>query len=499
MDENLRFCYFSDRMTKVVGIDEKVVLGKRREETGIEQFAEPEEYRQHLEDLAAHKPFRNFVHARPRPNGDKGWYSISGVPYFDDEGQFRGYRGTGTDITERVKAVESLRKADEQMRQAQKMEAVGQLTGGVAHDFNNLLGVIIGNLEIFLTSFQGEGDRQQLLESALRASLRGAEMTNRLLAFSRRQALKPEACDLNALVNGMTEMLRRMLGETISIGTELTNGLWRTEIDPAQLESALLNLAVNARHAMPDGGQMTIATRNLELGPNDVLQHEDIEPGRYVLLSVNDSGVGIPENILGKVFEPFFTTKDVGEGSGLGLSMVHGFVKQSGGHITISSRSGSGTTLNLYFPVSDAGLAAEAVLGEGDGVDVRTGESILVVEDDSELRKLAVRTISSLGYNVLAVPDGPAAMAILGTETGVDLLFTDVVLPNGMNGVELADQARAVRPGLKVLFTSGYSENALGENASLRPDLELLSKPYRLAELADRLRFILDGGLERSH
>ncbi len=491
MDQNLAFCYFSERMTEVVGIEVEQVLGKRREETGIEGHVDPEIYRKHLEDLAAHRPFRNFVHARPRPNGDKAWFSISGVPYFDDLGNFKGYRGTGTDITKRVKAEESLRRADEQMRQAQRMEAVGQLTGGIAHDFNNLLGVIIGNLEIVIGDLEDSDEQQELLDAALRAALRGVDMTNRLLAFSRRQALKPEVCDLNQLVTGMTEMLRRLLGETVSVDTTLAEDLRHTEIDPAQLESALLNLAVNARQAMPDGGQLSIATANLDLGPADARSLQDARPGSYVLLKVADSGTGIPSEILDRVFEPFFTTKDVGEGSGLGLSMVHGFVTQSGGYVAIDSTVGVGTTLKLYFPKSDAPLSADSSKRRAKSQKAKAGETILIVEDDPELRKLAVRTIGGLGYNVLDVPDGPTALRLLASDATVDLLFSDVVLPQGMNGTELAERALALRPGLKVIFTSGYAENAIGENGGLRREFELLPKPYRRAHLAERLRHVL--------
>ena len=494
MDETLTFCYFSERMTEVVGISIDEVLGKKRQETGIEKFCDPQAYRSHLEDLAAHRPFRNFIHGRQRKNGDLAWFSISGVPYFDSLGKFKGYRGTGTDITERVKAEESLRKADEQMRQAQKMEAVGQLTGGVAHDFNNLLGVIIGNLEILQDGFQDGDNGNQLLEAALRASLRGVDMTNRLLAFSRRQTLKPEVCDLNALVNGMTEMLQRMLGATVPIQTHLAGELWPTEIDPAQLESALLNLAVNARHAMPDGGELTVSTRNVTLGLDYASRHQEVTPGRYALLTVSDSGSGIPSEILDKVFEPFFTTKDVGEGSGLGLSMVHGFVKQSGGHVTIASQNGAGTTVEIYFPASDRSLPSGQDAKQAACKPAEPGETILIVEDDPELRELAVKAVSGLGYQTVDVPDGPAALAVLRDGSPVDLLFTDVVLPQGMNGAELAERALVLRPGLKILFTSGYAENVIEENGVLRPQMELLNKPYRRAELANRLRQILEEG-----
>ena len=499
MDENLAFNYFSERMTEIVGIPESQMLGKRREETGIEEFVDPDVYRKHLEDLAAHRPFRNFIHTRPGKNGDKIWLSISGVPHFNSLGQFKGYRGTGTEITERVKAEEALRRADEQMRQSQKMEAVGQLTGGIAHDFNNLLSVIIGNLEILSDGYQGGAERREVLSAALRASLRGVDLTNRLLAFSRRQALQPKVCDLNALICGMTEMLQRTLDETISIHAATNHDLWAVEIDPAQFESALLNLAVNARHAMPDGGRLEITTRNGELDHAEVSQLQDVEAGRYAVVTVSDNGTGIPVEILDKVFEPFFTTKDIGDGSGLGLSMVHGFVKQSGGHIVIESTEGSGTKVELYFPASDRPVLLGQDIDQAESEKADLGETVLIVEDDPDLRKLAVRAITGVGYRALDVEDGPSALSLLKTGVPVDLLFTDVVLPHGMNGVELAEKARELRPDLKVLFTSGYAEKAIEQRDSLGVEHELISKPYRRAELAERLRQILDHNSEFTH
>ncbi len=485
MDKDLRFCYFSERMTQIVGVNINQVLGKKREETGIEEFVNLEDYRRHLADLAAHRSFRNFVHARPQADGGLRWFSLSGAPYFDDLGRFRGYRGTGTDITQRIKAEEKLRRADEQIRQAQKMEAVGQLTGGIAHDFNNLLGVIIGNLEIMTDELGNDEATTRLLDGALQAALRGVDMTNRLLAFSRRQALQPEVCDLNQVIRGMTEMLQRMLGETIAVRTDLDAALWSAELDRSQFESALLNLAVNARQAMPNGGTLTIATGNkTPVGPCDA--------GRHAELTVSDTGVGIPSAVLDRVFEPFFTTKDVGEGSGLGLSMVHGFVTQSGGQIQIESQEGLGTKVTLTFPASDRSPAAAKQAEQPTNRKAEAGETVLIVEDDPELRKLAVRTIKGLGYQVLDVPDGPSALQILETDQAIDLLFSDVVLPNGLDGTELSRRAKVLRPELKVLLTSGYADKVFGKNAGQQPSHDILPKPYRRAELANRLRHVLE-------
>lgn len=492
MDEKLRYCYVSGRMRQVISVEESAIIGKKREETGIENYVDAQTYRKHLEDLAAHRPFRNFVHARPGATGGLVWLSLSGVPYFDELGQFKGYRGTTTEITERVMAEEALRKADAQMRHGQKLEAVGQLTGGIAHDFNNLLGVVIGNLEILSEDLGDDAAAKKLLTAALNAALRGVDMTNRLLAFSRRQALKPEACDLNAVVGGMTDMLQRMLGETVTVRSDLCQDLWPSEVDVSQFESALLNLAVNARQAMPNGGTLTIKTQNREVSANRPTDAGSKASGRFAEVTVSDDGVGIPRDVLDRVFEPFFTTKDVGDGSGLGLSMVHGFVTQSGGQVSIESKEGSGTSVTLAFPTTDRPVRPSET---GKAVAQHSSDpekSILIVEDDPDLRKLAVRTITGLGYRVVDVPDGPSALSLLRGEQIFDLLFTDVVLPNGMDGAELAARAQALRPNLKVLCTSGYVDQALARPGDQGPTYDILAKPYRRAELAARLRDILE-------
>ncbi|MGY8959570.1 MAG: PAS domain-containing protein, partial [Alphaproteobacteria bacterium] len=402
-----------------------------------------------------------------------------------------------TDITQQ-------RKSEEQLRQAQKMEAVGQLTGGIAHDFNNILGVIIGNLDFLHESLADDADKLLILENAVRAALRGSDLTQRLLAFARKQALVPEIVDLNQLVLGMTELLRRTFGETITIRSNIAAGLWPTEIDPAQFESALLNLATNARHAMANGGQLVMETANIILDQDYADQHEGVIPGPHVMLAVSDTGVGMTDNVLAHAFDPFFTTKDVGEGSGLGLSMVHGFMRQSQGHVSVYSEVGVGTTVKLYFSAkSDAGAtqatgAAEDVGATPNlaGPPAQLDETILVVEDDADLRQLTVAIVSHLGYQVREASSGPAALAILAEETPIDLLFTDVILPDNMNGAELAAKARQQRPALKVLYTSGYNENVIVHNGMLDKDIALISKPYRRQELAQRLREILDSGDE---
>ena len=396
-----------------------------------------------------------------------------------------GTVGIRTDITER-------KKTEEQLRQSQKMEAVGQLTGGVAHDFNNLLGVIVGNLDFLQEMIGNDPERQEMIEIALQAALQGAELTSRLLAFSRKQSLRPVTVDLNVQLNGMINLLRRTLGEIIDIHTVESTNLKLVKIDPGQFEAALLNLAVNARQAMPDGGSMTIEIGNAQFDQEYAGKHAGMEPGKYAMLAVSDTGIGMSQNVIEQAFDPFFTTKSVGEGSGLGLSMVHGFVIQSGGHISIYSEEGEGTTVKLYFPIIEAAASpADESLKSAD-LPRGAGESVLIVEDDDSLRNLAVKIVSALGYKVEAVPDGPSALKLLDTGVEIDILFTDVVLPRGMNGVALAAAAMERRPKLSVLYTSGYTENAIVHNGVIDEGINLLDKPYRRQEVAQRLREIVE-------
>ncbi|HEC14428.1 MAG TPA: PAS domain S-box protein, partial [Rhodospirillales bacterium] len=340
MDENLRFSYFSDRFTSISGVAEKDLLGKSRRESGLDM--EDEQVVRNIETLEAHRSFKNFEHSRLRSDGKVVHMSTSGRPIFDESGVFKGYRGTGTDITGR-------KTMENHLRRAQRMEAIGQLTGGVAHDFNNLLGVLMGNAEILKDIIgKNEGARRNV-EAIIRAVDRGASLTQRLLAFSRQQPLSTVSADIACLIGGLLDMLQRTLGETIELKIEHAPDLWRAMIDPHQFENALVNLAVNARDAMAQGGVLTIETANATLDEAYAKQHEEVTPGDYVRVAVSDTGEGMPPDVLAKVFEPFFTTKDVGKGSGLGLSMVYGFVKQSKGHITIYSEAGRGATVKLYM------------------------------------------------------------------------------------------------------------------------------------------------------
>lgn len=389
--------------------------------------------------------------------------------------------GIGEDVTVR-------KKVEEQLRQAQKLEAVGQLTGGLAHDFNNLLSIIMTDLEMLepVNEVQNE-----LIKSSLEATGRAAELTKRLLAFSRKQALRPETTDVNVLIKGMMDLLVRTLGETIDVGAVLCDELWNTTIDRGQLEVALLNLAINSRDAMPRGGRLTIESENATLDEDYAAQNNEVTPGPYVMLVVSDTGTGMPAEIMAQVFEPFFTTKEVGAGSGLGLSMVYGFVKQSGGHITISSEIAQGTTVKIYLPraVEAAALAGRSAPDEFEPRG--NGEIILVVEDDADVRKSVVRLLSNLGYRTIEAGNGEEALVLLDQTPEVSLLFTDIVLPGDMSGVELTHEAYGRSPRLKVLYTSGYSANAIIRHGCPGNGVDLIEKPYRTAHLARKVRTAL--------
>jgi signal transduction histidine kinase len=389
-----------------------------------------------------------------------------------------------------VKRFQEIEATETQVRQAQKMEAIGQLTGGVAHDFNNILTVIIGTIEILSEAVKDRPQLAQITNMMGAAAARGADLTQHLLAFARRQPLQPRSVDVNALVVEAARLLRPTLGEQIEIESMLAHDSAPALIDPSQLSTAILNLALNARDAMPDGGKLTLETKNVVLDDNYAAMNSEVTPGNYVLIAVSDTGEGIPASLLDKVFEPFFTTKDIGRGSGLGLSMVYGFVKQSNGHIRIYSEEGHGTTVKLYLPqaagVADA-LPAEAGISEIE----RGDESILIVEDDALVREYVVAQISRLGYDTLAASNGAEALAIVDGPERIDLLFTDVIMPGSMNGRQLAIEAQKRRPGLKILFTSGYTENAIVHHGRLDAGVLLLPKPYLSADLARLIRIAL--------
>jgi PAS domain S-box-containing protein len=383
-------------------------------------------------------------------------------------------------------------RMEQDLRQAQKMEAIGQLTGGLAHDFNNLLTVISGNLEMLEGRIDEAGHRELIKEAQGAAEL-GAQLSNRLLAFGRRQPLDPKPTDLNALVRGMSDLLRRSLGEQVQIETRLAADLPATIVDPGQVENALLNLAINARDAMPKGGQLIIETGQAEIDADYVEAHAEAWPGHYVTLAVTDTGVGMPPEVRRRAFDPFFTTKGPAAGTGLGLSMVYGFVKQSGGHVQLYSEVGLGTTVRMYLPARAAEGATAVRRTAVPTTRAKAGDTILVVEDDPRVRRVSVRRLKELGYTVVEADGGPAALKVLDRGGAIDLLFTDVVMAGGMTGIELAREAHRRRPGLKTLFTSGYAEPAVIQRGLPGSESAWLSKPYSTLELHSKIRELLDG------
>jgi PAS domain S-box-containing protein len=471
-----------------------------------------------------------------RADGEHAWAIDVGAPRLDERGEFHGHVGSVLDITQRkqiedereqmvgalsdltdtlearvgerteelaaanralVSQIEERERVEEALRQAQKVEAIGQLTGGVAHDFNNLLTIIIGNLETLQRQLaKGAPDPARLdraAGNALHGAQRAAALTQRLLAFSRRQPLSPRPIDANKLISHMSELLRRTLGEAIAVETVVAGGLWRTHADPNELESAILNLAINARDAMPKGGRLTIETANIHLDERYAARHAEVAPGQYVVVAITDTGTGMSKDVVAQAFEPFFTTKEVGQGTGLGLSQVYGFVKQSGGHVKIYSEPGQGTTVKVYLPrlLAQEDASETADRPDTTWVDGRT-QTILVVEDDDDVRAHSVEILNELGYRVLEAPNAQAALEIMGRQPDVALLFTDVGLPGGMNGRQLAEEALRRRPGLRVLYTTGYAQNAIIHDGRLDAGVELITKPFSYARLAAKLRDLLD-------
>jgi PAS domain S-box-containing protein len=457
------------------------------------------------------------------PDGAIRWIFGRGRIRRDEHGAAARYSGVDIDITERKKAEAALadlnRELEERVRertaqleaeaarrtqaetlllQAQKMEAVGQLTGGIAHDFNNLLTVIIGNLENMrrrlARSAPDTTELGRLADQALAGAQRATWLTQHLLAFARRQPLEPRTLDANALVSGMSDLLKRTLGEGVVVQTRLAENLWPSFVDANQLEVAILNLAVNARHAMGEGGRLTIETRNLAYGAQAAEKWPaELVPGEYVVVSVADTGHGMSQQVLERAFEPFFTTKGIGKGTGLGLSQVYGFAKQSGGGIEIESREGNGTTVRLYLPRQTQPVAQNAVAAPAvKPVQPGNSETVLVVEDEFLLRLNAVETLSELGYQVVEAADATQALDLLLREPRIALMFSDIGLPGGMNGCQLANTARQRLPQLKILLTSGYAEQALLKDGQWDATIPLLNKPYDFQALAARVREVLD-------
>ena len=420
-----------------------------------------------------------------RKDGQTVWCHVASTPVLDCNGDFRFSVAVLENITER-------KLMEEQFRQVQKMEAMGQLTGGVAHDFNNLLAVMLGNLELIRDSVSADKGVGEMIERGIKATERGAALTDRLLAFSRKQTLLPTALDLNQLVLSMADLLRRTLGETIEIKSIEAAGLWLCHADQSQLENALLNLSINARDAMPEGGTLTIETANLVLDDDFAGAQADAEPGDYIMLGVSDSGSGISSEALKHVFEPFFTTKEVGKGTGLGLSMVYGFAKQSGGNVTIYSAPGKGTSVKLYLPRSLGQIDKPNLNEARSDIPSAQGEVILIVEDDADLRTLAVALLSGLGYEIAEAASAEAALQVLECSTPINLLLSDVILPGGMNGPGLAAEVRRRSPATKIVFMTGYAKEAFAKQHGLDKPTHVLQKPFRKADLANKIRSVLD-------
>ena len=451
------------------------------------------------------------------PEGTERWIFDKGQTFTDSNDRPTYMVGACLDITQHKRTERALQRLNETLeqrvnaevaarakteaalRQSQKMEAVGQLTGGLAHDFNNLLAGVIGSLELLSVRLQQgrTGDLERYIHSALTSANRATALTHRLLAFSRRQTLDPSPTDLNALIEGMMELLQRTIGPLVSYSTQLSDDLWLTLCDTNQLENALLNLTINARDAMPDGGQLTLTSENLVLG-EPLAEELTLPPGEYVALGVRDTGVGIPPERLGYVFDPFYTTKPLGEGTGLGLSMVYGFAKQSGGAVRIESTVGEGTSVWIYLPRyhgQSASLHAPAT-PEPASTSVE-GRTVLVVDDEPNVRTLVTEVLQEMGLNTLEAAEGPSGLRILDSDAHLDLLISDIGLPGGMNGRQLADAAREKRPSLRVLFITGYAESSVLDRSNTMSDYEVLTKPFTITDLEEKVRSMLEPGQKR--
>ncbi|WP_144441151.1 hybrid sensor histidine kinase/response regulator [Bradyrhizobium sp. CCGE-LA001] len=432
---------------------------------------------------------------RMRKDGTRFWASVVIDRISDEDGNLIGFAKVTRDLTERKKAQDELRSVQEQLAASQKLEAVGQLSGGIAHDFNNLLMIVLGNIETaerHSRHLPGSVNIQRALTNAKRGAQRAAALTSRLLAFSRRQALDPKPINLNTFLSGLQDFLQRTLGEGIEVQTVGSAGLWQIEADTNHLESAIINLSINARDAMPSGGKLTVEAVNVSADEDYCRINPELSPGQYVILCVTDTGSGMSREVLEHAFEPFFTTKEPGQGTGLGLSQVYGFVKQSGGHVKIYSEVGQGTSIRMYFPRyygSSIPIETESedVVPEGEKL-----ETILVVEDDADLRVYVSDALRDLNYRVISAPSAQAALTtLLQDAPRIDLLLTDVVMP-GINGRELGRRAQQIRPGLRILYMTGYSRNAVVHQGRLEEGVDLLEKPISLAKLALRVREMLD-------
>lgn len=476
-----KFTSFNPSFSRLLGWSEAEALAM-----SIQDLAHPEHLQQlsdMLAKLSTGVPVNRFRLLCRQKDGDYRWISWTIMP----EGEL--LYAVGRDITDQKKQEEVLRKTEEALHQAQKMEAIGKLTGGIAHDFNNILQVIAGNLELLKLNFAGSQQAEQRLNMAIASVRRGANLASQLLAFARRQTLHPVPTDLGRILRAMDELLRRALGESIEIQTIVSGGLWTAMVDRNHLENVILNLAINARDAMAGQGKLTLELGNAQLDEHYAQMHAEVTPGQYVMLAVSDTGTGIAPDIMDRIFEPFFTTKGEGKGTGLGLSMVYGFVKQSGGHIKVYSEIGHGTQFKIYLPRVHQ---PETVASASQALPVSGGqETILVVEDDPAVQATVVDMLTNLGYKVLQATNGESALKVLASGVPIDLLFTDVVMPGMVHSTDLAKHAKAWLPDIEILFTSGYTQNAIVHVGRLDPGVELISKPYGRDDLARKLHNML--------
>ena len=473
---------------RIKGYREEEIVGQHFSRFYTESDRASGEPERGLAQALKHGRFENKAW-RVRKDGSLFWAHVVIDRVDDSQGNPIGFAKVTRDATEGLQAEEALEEMRRALHQSQKMEAIGQLTGGVAHDFNNLLQVISGNLQLLNEDVADNDRAKRRVANAMAGVARGSKLSSQLLAFGRRQPLEPEVVNPGKLIRDMDDLLRHTLGEAIEIETIISGGLWNSSIDRTNLENAILNLAINARDAMDGRGRLTIEAGNAYLDDQYVQRQHEVKPGQYVLIAVTDTGCGVPPDLIEKVFEPFFSTKSEGSGTGLGLSMVYGFVKQSGGHVKLYSEVGHGTTVKIYLPRS---MEAEEQQSAAAPKPIRGGtESILVVEDDEAVRETAVSLLRNLGYSVLQAPDARSALSIIESGIALDMLFTDVVMPGALRSPELAIKARQRMPDLAVLFTSGYTENAIVHAGRLDEGVELLSKPYTQEALARKVREVL--------